>query len=74
MTDSAMGSIMIVEAVLEIHMLNPAATAMNAPTNCRGRVPTRVSTLSAIRRCRPQRSTASAIINPPLNRKISGLA
>ena len=74
MTDSAMGSIMMVEAVLDIHMLKPAATLMKAPTNWRGRVPTRVSTDSAIRRCRPQRSTASAIISPPMNRKISGLA
>ena len=69
-----MGSIITVVAVLLIHMLRKAVAIMNPPTMRSGRVPTTSTVSKAIRRCRFQRSIASAIINPPMNRKISLLA
>ena len=73
-TDMPIGSITTAVAVLETHMdMNPVAI-MKPSTICFGFVPTRVTTRSARRRCRFQRCMPSARMNPPMKRKIVGLA
>ena len=64
-----MGSIMSVVAVLEIHILSAAVAAMKPAISQRGLPPARTSTERAKRLCKSQRSNASAIRNPPMNKK-----
>jgi hypothetical protein len=61
-------------AVLLTHMLSSALAVMKPPTRAAGRAPKARSTSSATRRCRSQRSIASAMMNPPMKRKMIGLA
>ncbi len=74
MTERPSGSIITAVAVLETHMLSAAAASINAPTMTLRRVPARRRRVSARRRCRPQRSMVSAIMNPPMKRKMIGSA
>lgn len=69
-----MGSITRVVAVLLTHMLRKPVAIMNPPMSRTGLVPTASTVSSAMRRCSPQRCIASAIINPPMKRKITSLA
>ena len=73
-TDRAIGSIMTVVAVFEIHMLRKALATMKPSTRRSGRLPTRRMMWSAIRRCRPQVCIERAIMKPPRKRKMFGFA
>ena len=67
-TDNAMGSIIRVVAVLEIHMLRAAVATMNPASSLRGCPPAATRMCSANRRWRFHRSSARAIKNPPRNK------
>ena len=69
-----MGIIISAVDVLEIHIEMKAVVSMKPNTIARGRSPTRASTLSAMRRCRFQRSMASAVNDPPSSSITIGLA
>ena len=56
---------MIVAAVLEIHMLSPAAASMNPATTRRGDVPVNRSVCNASRSWTSHRSNPSASRKPP---------
>ena len=73
-TFSAMGIIISVVAVLEIHIESSAAATMNPRIMALGREPKAATTLSAMRACRFQRSIASATMNPPSSNMTMGLA
>jgi hypothetical protein len=73
-TAMATGSIMIVVAVLETHMLATAAASMNAATTRGASVPTARTVASANRLCRSQRSVVAARKKPPRKRKMMGSA
>ena len=73
-TERTVGSIMTVVAMLEIHMLSVAEAIMNPATSMGGREPTKSMMVRAMRRCRPQRSMARAIMKPPMKRKMTGCA
>lgn len=73
-TDTPIGSIITVVAVLLTHMLRKPVASMKPPTMRTGDVPTARTVTSAMRRCRPQRCIASAIMKPPMNRRINSLA
>ena len=68
-TDIAMGSIIRVVAVLEIHMLRPAVASINPAMSLLGLPPAATNTFKANRRCKFQRSKAMAMRNPPRNKK-----
>ncbi len=68
------GIIISVAAVFDIHMLSRAQAAMKPATSRRGDVPVRATNASATLRCSDQRCMAAAMKNPPMNRKITGLA
>ena len=74
MTDSAMGNIIAVVAVLDTNMLSTAVASMKPATMFVGRSPTRRSVISAMRRSRPHRCIDNATRNPPRKRKMSGWA
>ena len=63
---SATGSMISVAAVLAIHIEASAVASSMPSTSRRGEVPMRSSTASASRRCRPQRSMASAAMKPAI--------
>jgi hypothetical protein len=67
-TESPMGSIMMVVAVLLTHMLMAAVATMNPAIRASGRVPATLRTWSAMRRCRFHFSMAMAITKPPAGR------
>ena len=67
-TDMAMGSIIKVVAVFEIHMLNPAVANMNPASNRRGCPPASTKMFKANRRCSCHRSKARAMRKPPMNK------
>ena len=69
-----MGNIITVVAVLLTHMLIKAVAIIKPPITATGLVPTALTVRSAILRCNPQRCIASAIINPPMNKKIRSFA
>ena len=69
-----MGTIINVEAVLDIHIDRTAVASMKPKTIAPGDVPTRLMTLSAIRWCRFQRSMPRATMKPPSNRMTIWLA
>ena len=62
------GNIIAAVAVLLIHMLISAVANITPPMRFEGRVPAANTVHSASRRCRFQRSIASAIKNPPINK------
>jgi len=68
LADRAMGTIISVEAVLEIHIDKTAVASMNPNTSAPGDVPTRLMTFRAMRLCRSHRSMPMATMNPPSNR------
>jgi hypothetical protein len=70
----AMGSIMIVVAVFDTHMLSAAVISMNPPTSRCGSDPTPRRTENANRLWRSHRCMESARMNPPMKRKISSCA
>ena len=67
-TDSTIGNNIIVVDVFVIHMLSMAQTNMKPPMSRFPSVPVLSRMASAMRRCRFQRSSASAIRKPPRNR------
>ena len=67
-TERAIGNIINVVAVFEIHMLRAAVASIKPPSNRRGRPPAATKMRSANRRCRFHRSKASAMRNPPMKR------
>ncbi len=67
-TERTIGSSIMVVDVFVIHMLSNAQTSMNPPTRRLPSVPTRSRIASAMRRCRFHFSSASAMMNPPMNR------
>jgi len=69
----AIGTIIIVQAVLVNTMDRDAVTAMNAASIMMGRVPTNVRERRAMRRCRLLFSTASATMKEPMNTHIVSL-
>ena len=73
-TEMAIGSIMTVVAVLDIHMLKKAVARLKPSIIPVGLVPVILIRLSAIRRCSFRFSMANAIMKPPINKKIIGLA
>jgi len=73
-TLSAIGSMIAVVAVLETNMLSRAEASMKPPITLVARDPARRRISSARRSANPQRCIASARRNPPINRKIKGLA
>ena len=66
----AMGTIMMAVAVLEIHIERKAAAIMNPRMMRDGPPPIRRITQSAIRLCSRHFSMVTAIMNPPMKRKI----
>jgi hypothetical protein len=73
-TATAMGVIIRVVAVFEIHIDRNAVTRITANTIRRGSVPTRLSAKNAMRRCSPQRSNVAETRKPPRKRKTAELA
>ena len=73
MIERAMGTIIMVVAVLDIHMDRKAVADMNPISILPGLMPKNINTFIAIRLCKFQRSMASAIKKPPKNRKIRWL-
>jgi hypothetical protein len=73
-TESAMGSIINAVAVLLIHKLNKADAKRKPSISRCGDTPTPLTIDSAIRLCKPHRSSAVASINPPKNKNMTGLA
>ena len=69
-TEMAIGISISVVEVLEIHIESIADVIKNPNARRRGDVPTVVKVASAIRRWRPEHSTAFARKNPPSNSKI----
>ncbi len=67
-TAMATGVIMTQVAVLLIHMDSNAVASMKPSTRRFGLLPTRMMTLSAIRRCRFHFCIATAIRKPPIKR------
>ena len=74
MTDTAIGNIIMVVAVLLSHMLNKPDANINPSTILSPLVPVIRIMLSAMRRCKFHFSMARPIINPPINKKITGFA
>ena len=73
MTASAMGNIIRVVAVLEIHMLSSADAAMKPKTNRRLLPSPKSRTIdSAIRRCVPDLASAVERIKPPSKSRMTG--
>ena len=70
MIDRAMGNIIIVVAVLEIHMDKKAVASIKPKTNRLGLVPVRTTMCKAIRSCKFHFCIAMAIKNPPANKNI----
>ena len=68
----AIGNIIIVVAVFEIHMLMKPVPSMKPSTMRRGLDPMTAMMPSAMRRCRPHCCIDAAIIMPPRNRKLTG--
>ncbi len=66
----AMGTIMIAVAVLEIHMERKAAAIMKPRTRRVGPPPIRRMTHNAMRLCSRHFSMVTAIMKPPIKRKI----
>ena len=66
----AMGTIIMVDAVLLIHIDKNHVDVINPSTMRGGLVPRMRKMRSAMRRCNSQRCIASANKNPPMNRKI----
>lgn len=60
-------------AVLETHILRNAVASMKPAITRVALVPIARTVNSAIRRCRFHRCIASAIRNPPMNRKMMSL-
>ena len=73
-TDTAIGNIIIVEAVLLTHILIKAVAIINPAIILLGLVPDKDKIFKAILLCNPQASIAEAIIKPPKNNKTSGCA
>ena len=73
-TLSAIGIIISVVAVLEIHIESRAEATMKPPTRAAGREPNTFTTLSAIRACRFHFSMARATMKPPSRSMTIGLA
>jgi hypothetical protein len=73
-TATAIGVIISVVAVLDIHIDRNAVTRITANTIRRGSVPTRDRANQAIRRCSPQRSNVAATRKPPMKRNTAGFA
>ncbi len=73
MIATAIGIIIIVVAVFEIHIERNAVAIMNPSTRRRGLVPTRRMMCSAIRRCRFHRCIDIAMMTPPRKRKLTSL-
>ena len=69
-TDIPMGSIMTAVAVFDTHMDKNAVAIMNPAIIAPGLLGMIRKTPNAIRLCRFHRCMASAIKNPPMNRKI----
>ena len=67
---SAIGNIMMAVAVFEIHIDSTAAESIKPSTRCAGRPPASRMIFRAMRRCKCQRSIASASKKPPRNKKI----
>ena len=68
------GIIITVVAVLETNADNTAVTDMKPKIRRPGENPTALTIFMAMRLCRLQRCIERAIINPPMKRKIGGLA
>ncbi len=66
---SAIGSIMRVVAVFEIHIDKPLVATIKPAMSLVGWFPNTASTFNAILLCKPQRSMAKAIMKPPIRRK-----
>jgi hypothetical protein len=67
-------TIIIVVAVLLSHMLNNPVASMNPRMIRLPLVPVMFTILNAIRLCKFHFSMARPIMNPPINKKITGLA
>ena len=68
-TAKAIGNIIIVVAVFEIHIDKNAVATMNPKTKREGAEPTRRIVCSASRLCRLHRSIAKATMKPPMYKK-----
>ena len=73
-TDNAIGSIIIVDAVLLTHMLIKAVVIIKPAIILLGLVPDKDKIFKAILLCKPQASIAEAIIKPPRKSKTNGWA
>ena len=73
-TDNAIGSIIIVDAVLLTHMLIEAVVIIKPAIILLGLVPDKDKIFKAILLCKPQASIAEAIIKPPRKSKTNGWA
>ena len=73
MMERAMGIIIMVVAVFDIHMERKAVANMNPISILPGLMPKNIKTLIAMRLCKFHRSMARAIKKPPKNRKIKWL-
>ena len=71
---TAIGVIISVVAVFEIHIERNAVTRITAKTMRRGSVPTRLHAKNASRLCKPLRSNVAATRNPPIKRNTAELA